>query len=355
MPPETHYVLFFDSLCPLCTRSVALLRRRGLLEKVEARPLDQVESLGLTGTEVEGVRSEMLLRSLVTGESLRGFDALVKLLEIHGKCRFLVATATVPPLRAPGRAAYRLVALNRRILSPPATRGVACACDPPFLWGWRVAFLVALLTAGAASFFAFGLSLWAYRSDVSAPLLGLQTVAATGAGWVLALGVLTAALPSRSSAIFWQSLVVMAIGGAVLLPFAVATVALAGLGLPPRACAAWSVLALASSGAAMLCATLWRYRNLGLPRWAGWLWIAAMAAGGLFLLVHWDIPGLRPLLAVAGAAALPLKVHMPMPAHPRTKSAAPAPSPPPATAPGSPSTAPGCRRGAAGGRRRPRS
>jgi predicted DCC family thiol-disulfide oxidoreductase YuxK len=303
MPPETEYLLFFDPICPLCTRSVELLRRRGLLEKAEARPLDQAESLGLTEAEVEGVRSEMLLRSRVTGESLRGFDALVKLLAIHGTCRFLAATAAVPPLRALGRAAYRLVALNRRILSPPATRGVACACDPPFRWGWRVALLVALLTAGAASFFLSGLSLRAYQRDVSASLLGLQAIAGAGAGWVLALGVLTAALPSRASAIFWQSLVVTASGGVALLPFAVVTVALAGLGLPARAGAAWSALALASSGASMLLATLRRYRNLGLPHWAAWLWIAVLAAGGLFLLVRWDLLGLRPLLAVTGAGA----------------------------------------------------
>ncbi|MBI4601139.1 MAG: DUF393 domain-containing protein, partial [Planctomycetes bacterium] len=255
--------LLYDALCPICARSVGVLRRLGLLERAEARPIDEAEELGLPPEEVERLRSGMLLVWRASGELARGFDALVRLLELHGRLRRLVAVLRVPPLRALGRAGYAFVASNRRILSPPATGGAACACDPPFHLGARAALLVAL------ALLAFGLP---------AVTGGTRFALFWAAGGVSAAVVGAAAAPRRAAAVLWQSLAVLALGASVLAPLLFLGRAAVSLGAPGPLVAGWIWLAAILSAAVVLRSATRRCRALGLPAWLPGAWAGLLLA-----------------------------------------------------------------------------
>jgi predicted DCC family thiol-disulfide oxidoreductase YuxK len=284
-------LLFYDPLCPMCVGSVELLRRRKLLERAEARPLDEAADFGLSAEDCDALRGEMILHSRETGESLRGYDALIRLLELHGRLKALVRVSAIPPLRALGKIAYRLLSMNRRIISPPNNRGVACDCDPPFQLRWRVGFFVLLMGVALVGTFFYGLSLWTYQRDRPAFLLGLEVLGACAAGWSLGMVLFLALLPDRFRSFFWQCLMVLVLGLAVLVPFATLTPLLASIGAPPLVCAVWHVAAIVSSSTVMLLATRRRHRNLGFPRWTPWLWLGCLEVGGVPLFVAWNVLG----------------------------------------------------------------
>lgn len=287
------HVLFYDAVCPLCTRWVERLRRWKLLEAVEARPLDDAPGLGLSPERIDGLRSEILIWSPSSGEALSGYDGLVKLLQLHGRAPRLVRVGEAALVRPVGRAAYKLISLNRRILSPPATSGVACACDPPFRSAWRGALLAVLIVIAAGGSFLHGLSLAAYQPERAALSVGWKAVQAAGAGWLVATAACALALPARSAASFWQGLAVACAGAAVLAPAALATGVLALLGASPGLLAPLNVLAVLAAAGAMLVSMRRRGGNLGFPAWAAWLWAGAFLAGYAPFAIHWDLLGLR--------------------------------------------------------------
>ena len=292
MPRAAENFLFYDPICPMCVRSVEMLRRRKLLQKAQAHSLQEARDLGLSEKECDALRGEMVLHSPKTKESLRGYDAILKLLELHGRMSFLVHTGSIPPLRALGRVAYRLVSMNRRIISPPSTQGVACDCDPPFLLRWRVGLFLLLVGVALGGSLFYGLSLWTYQRERPAFPLGLEVVGATSAGWFFSMVLFLVLLPGRFRPFFWQCLTVMALGIAVLVPFGIVTQLLALGGVPPQVCAAWNLAALVSSSTVMLLATIRRHRNLGFPRWTPWLWLCGLMVGGVPFFVTWNVLGL---------------------------------------------------------------
>jgi len=275
----------------MCVGSVEVLRRRELLERAEAHPLDEAPGFGLSDEECDALRGEMILHSRETGESLRGFDAIMKLLELHDRMKLLVRVSAMPALRTLGKATYKLVSMNRRIISPPNTGGVSCDCDPPFQLRWRVGLFLLVVGVALVGTFLYGLSLWTYQRERSAVFLGLEVLGASGAGWFLGMAIFSALLPYRFRAFFWQCLMVMVLGVAVLVPFAIVTPLLALIGVPPLACAVWHLAAMVSSSAVMLLATLRRHRNLGFPRWTPWLWFGCLEVGGVPLFVVWNVLG----------------------------------------------------------------
>lgn len=297
MTPELEHVLLYDALCPMCLKGVETLRRRGLLENAEPRPLDDAPGLGLPEADVEALRSEMILWSRVSRTSSRGFDAVLRLLEVHGRGRLLRALARVPLFKALGSGLYQLVSRNRRILSPPATGGAACECDPPFRAGWRAALLVSLLAVFAGGTLLQGFSLSIHVRDVPASLSALRALAAAAAGFIVASVAFGVVLPRRFAAFLWQALVAVTIGAAILGLFAVVAFLLAPLGLPSSTCAFWNALALVSSVLSTLLATVRRHRNLGFPGWSPGLWLAAFEGPRIGLVVAWDLLGFRFLFA----------------------------------------------------------
>ena len=293
---QTDRILFYDAICPFCVASLGKLRRLGLLERVEAVPLEEAGSRGLPPERVEGLRSEMLLWSRRTGETASGFEVILKLLEVHGRAPALRALGASRIGRTLGQAVYRLVSLNRRIITPAATRGIACECDPPYHAGSRAALFSILVLIAVGGSFLYGLALSTYQPDRPPATLGIRVILAAGAGWAVALAALFAAHPRRFRELFWQCLAGMAIGIAALAPFMIAAPILAVAGASPRACAWVQLIAVLASSALMLRSMLRRHRNLGFPQWTTWLWFAALEAGGLPLFVHWDLLGLRYVL-----------------------------------------------------------
>jgi len=282
-PPPGNYTLFYDAVCPLCTRWVESLSRRGLLDGVSVRAVEDAEALGLTASEVDALRSELLLRDANGGESLRGFDGILKLLELHGKLPWLRAMAAAPGLRAVGRAAYRMVAYHRRAISPPATHGAACACDPPPRPGWKLAFYALCCATGLGGAAAIGAALSYFRGSGDAGRRALEAILAGAVGWLASVAAQMLLAPRRGQAILEQAAVLGALGGCILLPFAAAAGCLAPIVSSPRAPTAWGVLALGTASCAVLSSALRRYANLGVPRGIAACWLLLPAAAAAIL------------------------------------------------------------------------
>lgn len=153
--------LLYDGLCPMCGNAVNALRQLGLLKQVAAVPW---EKSGLQDEGLESrIRSELLLRDSETGQVLGGFSAVTELMRLTPAYRLLGTVLKFPPLAWLGERLYKIISLNRRILSPPNTGGMACACDPPFHLGYRIGFILILLflnLVGCYSFVAGAQPVW---------------------------------------------------------------------------------------------------------------------------------------------------------------------------------------------------
>jgi hypothetical protein len=260
---------------------VELLRRWELLEPAEVRPLQDGSELGLSKSEQEGLRSELLLWSPATRESFKGYDGILKLLALKGNHPILASIGAWWMARRVGKWAYSLVSLNRRILSPPATGGIACECDPPFHLGYRSALFTVLCLILLGGAFLYGASLPGGTLETAVKNPWAKVLLAAGAGWALSLVAFLAALPGRFRDVFWQSLVVLALGALLLLPLAAANFLLVPLEAPPRAFVLLNSLTGAASLFLMLMATRRRHQRLGLPSWTPWLWLVSTCTGAL--------------------------------------------------------------------------
>lgn len=162
MPQPDHTkTLLYDGLCPMCGNAVNTLRQLGLLKQVAAVPWQES---GLQDEVLESrIRSELLLRDSETGHVVGGFSAILELMRLTPAYRLPATVLKFPPLAWLGERVYKTISLNRRILSPPNTGGMACACDPPFHFGYRMGFILLLLLlnlVGCYSFVAGAQPVW---------------------------------------------------------------------------------------------------------------------------------------------------------------------------------------------------
>jgi predicted DCC family thiol-disulfide oxidoreductase YuxK len=272
MPEPADLLLFYDALCPICTRSVEALERRGLLARARALPLDEAPSRGVAPADCDGLRSEMLLYSTETREAFKGFDALLKLLEAHRKAAILLPVLKTRPARWLGGLLYRAMSLNRRILSPPANSGVACACDPPFDFRYRALLCIAL--EGLIFSAACLLRLAAVSpATEETPALSLKAVSVEAAAQLLALAPFLAIKPPRLRAAFWQTLASLSAGAARFVPFAFVSMALLAASHWAWA-AAFSWLGAGWSLHTALASARRRFQAVGLPCWSAAVWMA---------------------------------------------------------------------------------
>lgn len=290
--PAQNLILFYDALCPLCRRAVKRLEARGLLESIELRPTDDATALGLAPEDVEAVRSEMLLRDTAAGRSYRGFEALLKLAQLHGRyLPWLTRLGSTGIGQVLGGLCYRLVAYNRRILSPPATRGLACVCDPPSRPAWRVGLLVLLVAALASLLALFGAALAPIDARRSAGRWIVEVLLVGGAAYVLPSLAVALVRPSRAGVVLWQGLVASVLGAAWLGGGAVVALMLALFSLPPRAIGLWTLAGIVAALAQTAASLSPRYRNLGLAPTL--VWIVSLGAAGIWLsaAVRWGLLG----------------------------------------------------------------
>lgn len=211
-PPRAG-VLVYDGDCDLCARwSRRLLRVAGLPD--DARVAHSALPDGArAAVEAAGLRNELKwVASGPTGAGVAG--AVVGGVEaIRATCRgtrlapFLWPTG-LPPVRAAADGLYRLIAYNRRVLSPRPS-GLACPCDPDPHRGYNVAFL---LLVGAVTALGWWAVLWSGDAALrGGPLAGLA--GAGDAAWKvpLLLGPVVGAVGvPRGNRLAWTSHLLLA-------------------------------------------------------------------------------------------------------------------------------------------------
>ena len=133
-------ILVYDGDCRMCTRFSRLAERRWLVGEAERRPADSFEGEDFLRLMEAGVHNELAVIEPGSGEIRTGYDGILWLMR-GGIFAWLVPLFAHGPLAWLGRADYKTVAYNRRILSP-VKRDVACACDPDLHVGYRANFIV---------------------------------------------------------------------------------------------------------------------------------------------------------------------------------------------------------------------
>lgn len=168
-------VLFYDGDCGLCRGAMRVLAALRLVPPERSHPFQSLEGELATRVWDAGVHNEMAVWDEGRDEVSSGVDGL--LVAFAGSWLDpLLPLARLGPVRALLRSSYRLLAYNRRILSPVPARGVVCACEPDFHAGYRWGF--AGLTWGITALVAIAL----YGSLGGVLLAGLAAAVVPGAG-----------------------------------------------------------------------------------------------------------------------------------------------------------------------------
>ena len=137
-------IVCFDGDCGLCRASVVLLQRAGLVPAERCRPVQSMEGELSIRLMEAGAHNEIAVWDEATDRIESGSDGLLWALE-GSWATPLVNMIRPRPVRALLRFLYRIVAYNRRAISPvrPAQEGMACACDPDYAPVPRWSFIAA--------------------------------------------------------------------------------------------------------------------------------------------------------------------------------------------------------------------
>ncbi|MEM7306870.1 MAG: hypothetical protein AAF682_09375 [Planctomycetota bacterium] len=276
----TGKVMVYDGECPMCCALSAAFVRAGVFPEAERRPYLDFEGELATRLWEGGIRNEILILDPASGELRAGARGILWMLRSTWAGP-LARLLSLRPLVDLCSVAYRLLAYNRRFLSVPKPRAMACACDPDERPGytWLLIALAASLAAGAVTL--VGAQAPAELRVVGSRLGLLGPLVKTAGPWGLpALGALFA--PAGERLRYAAHLAVTAgAGGLALLPLG-----LAGLLAPDAVAQAYGTLLQVSclaAGGWML--ALWRRRVAFLALSPTWLWTWAAGAGlGLFAL-----------------------------------------------------------------------
>jgi predicted DCC family thiol-disulfide oxidoreductase YuxK len=267
-------MLLYDGDCPMCRGAVKLLERLGLARVISIRPWPQTD---LPSEDLaERIRSEILLYVPDTREVLGGVPVLIRLIELHSRWSWLSSPLKWPPASRLLSVLYRMIALNRRILSPPPHRSLPCACDPPENPGARRQLYLTLLlfTLNGMAAFALAASSTGQLSESSGDIF--QWIAsALLLGWIPGWLAGLLLFPGRMRELIQQSLVVSAIGGIWFLGLSLIIwiTRLEGLLNVSMALVGFLVAA-----AAMDYSLMRRLRTLGFPGWVHGVWLLSTLA-----------------------------------------------------------------------------
>lgn len=227
-------ILAYDADCGLCRVVMAGLRGMRLVPRERLRTIQSFEGELAQRLVQAGVHDELAVWDPESDEIRTGSDGLLWALETSWIAP-LLPLARIAPAGSGLRVLYRLVAYNRRLLSPPKP-GIRCACDPSYHPAYRWALVVIALVAAtlltiAAAHVTGSATGW---NPPGALLLGALAITSCAIG--LRGEARVDFLGHLGLATFWSQLVL-----------ALAVFAFQPLGQEPRA----SVLAAVLAGAVM--------------------------------------------------------------------------------------------------------
>lgn len=260
----------------MCRGAVGWLNRLGLVKRVEVvgvtadRHFDGVYPDGL----YERLKVELILWDPATKNALGGAEALIALARLHRKFGLLTGLFHFPGVLWVGQRLYKIISMNRRLLSPLPYTPIPCACDPPFHLGYRLSlWTVALMFAGVANTL-YGLSLAQVFTERPAWDMLCQWWAAGSAAWgsvALAFGLLFRR--QRGLVLLQQLGMVAAIGSIWLVFFALFNLLSGSLMHAGRLMAGINGVELLVMVQVMFSDLRGRVRTLAFPTWVPWLWL----------------------------------------------------------------------------------
>ncbi len=281
----TGKVMVYDGECPMCSGLSAAFVKLGLFPENERRPyLDYEGELAERMWEA-GIRNEILVLDPKSEEIRAGAPAILWMLR-KTWIRPFSRVLELRPILDIASLAYRFIAYNRRFLSVPKPRAIACACDPDERPSYQL-LLIAVFVAFAAVVVTLLGQVAPPEVKLGETRVGLLgPAAAAGLGWTL-LAVLGAVLLSAGERLKYVAhlATTAAAGGLVLVPLLVLQL-LAPLGEPSFRIAFAGSLAIAVLWTTWLQHVRVRYQKIA----GAWLlgWIAAAASGAALL--GWLIP-----------------------------------------------------------------
>jgi len=178
--PAARPIVCYDGDCGLCRGWVVVLARLCIVPRERLAPFQSFDE-ELAGRLLDAnVHNELAVLDPESGEVRSGVDGLLWAFE-GSWLSPLLGLARPVPVRAMLRVLYRLVAYNRRVLSPVRGGGIRCACDPDFHLGLRLAFV--LLCAATALGVGWAAGLLAPAAALLGVLGGAALARAGQARW----------------------------------------------------------------------------------------------------------------------------------------------------------------------------
>jgi hypothetical protein len=265
---------------------VGVLSRMGLLDRVWTVRIEDIPPE--ERQTYDEARSQVMLFDALSGRKILGVRAFCELARMHCKHPRLTSLLCKTPLASLAEWIYKVVAFNRRIISPPLEKA-ACECDPPFNLGYRIALWAVGLLIVSLSTLAYGSSLYLVFGKGSPLSYSLRL--ALGAGSGIGAGVFLFFL------FFWsgfkdlvhQVLIVVVSGGLALLVLASLNIACFLLELRGVWVSFLNWFFLGAIAFHMFFALGERSKRLGFPRWVPWLFLLLLVWMSLPLIYYLNL------------------------------------------------------------------
>ncbi len=271
-------VLIYDGRCPMCCDMVGRLCCFGFMKKMRAVKI--ADAVGLSEATLGRLKEELVVHDYDTGEDFGGVDGIVKVVEGSG-CRKCLCCLKLPCAMGMCRWFYRLVSVNRRVISVPRVGGnIGCDCDPEFDKGKRVQLLLLLFAIAVLGSLVFGASCGYVKPTVGMWERSWGVAVGAGAGWLGCFVVMCPILGKRFVTFFEQCFMVMFFGIVALLPGVVLNFGGGFLGVDYEILRWVNVLSVLASSGVMVWCMCRRMSRLGFGWWVTVLWFLILQGVG---------------------------------------------------------------------------
>jgi predicted DCC family thiol-disulfide oxidoreductase YuxK len=267
-------ILMYDGDCPMCTSTIALLVRAGLVQSEQTRSNHELVGVEFEAAQAAGIRNQLVVLDPQTRQTRSGSDGLLWIIRDNTGNHVLVRLLSLPGIRHLLRWGYETISYNRRIISPPRHR-VVCDCEPEVTLARRLMLVVPALVATLVLTAWFGAAVFVGWELGDAHRGALFMEVAAGSGWMVLVVAAMALLRGERRVDYLSHLVVtMFVGVLVLLPACLAAPLFPRQVLVPLDC-----LSVLISFALMFSMQRRRVAAAGVSnRWL-WAWVVALAAG----------------------------------------------------------------------------